>query len=186
MSAEITVYEVIAYLVRAFTGFTTTVERNQRNIMLRVKDFPIYGKNRPEDVIFYLPVGNIKVGSVIKIRMPINSTEVHIKCGEKSYRHPHIFDDGHPCWNGSVISDLTSLFEMIVMTLLWTNVTDDSREFGHYTSCECIRVMGNDYQRRIVDHKAKLKAAAKKIDETPGQFFTKRFPALVENALAVA
>lgn len=187
MSPENAIYNVIAYLIRAYTGFDCEVRRTITNYVIRIKKVPIYGEKKPGDVDFHIPMGHIAAGrTMIKIKTPINSREVKIEWNGKSYRHPHIFDDKTPCWNGAIISDLTSLFEMIVMTTLWTNVTTDSGMIGHYTSCECTRMMNHDFDSCINGHKVKLAAAAKRMNEPPGQFFSKRFPEMAERAVAVA
>ena len=103
MSPENAVYNVIAFLIRAYTGFDTEIIRSPTSYVVRIKNVPTYGEKRAWDVDFVLPAGRIAASRMmIKIKTPINSREVRIVSKGKSFRHPHIFDDGHPCWNGSV------------------------------------------------------------------------------------
>ena len=182
MRPETVVYGTMASVLRNYTGFDATVEEAATSITIKVKDVPLYGGNRG-NVYFSFPRSRISVNGVVKLTNPIESREVRIMTDGKSFPHPHVWDNGVPCWGGANIRDLTSMFEMMVHTLTWDNVTNDSREIGHYTDCECVRQMGVDYERHIRSHKKIMADAMIKRNEEPGQYFVKIFPKRLDDRL---
>ena len=104
-----------------------------------VKSFPVYGERGARDVILHLPGGLLIASSeTVRFRNPLNSESVMILLDNgKAFPHAHVWDNGMPCWNDNSVKSLGELFTTFVNTLMWMNISKDSRDYGHFTKCVC-------------------------------------------------
>lgn len=113
-------------------------------IIMEFHNYPIYGsgKEKTGNVYLKMPASTfgIRNGKVVFKRLAQADCRFYQNIIGKAFAHPHVFNDGHPCWNGGDRSRAVDFICNIVETFCLTNVTKDSIYIGHRASC----VMGND------------------------------------------
>lgn len=158
------------------------------NVEIRLRDFPLYGKG-PMDAVMTVPVGLLEVNrDSVRFRNPLCGASVRFLSGDGSaLPHPHVWDNGIPCWNDKSMTNLNGLFASLINTVTWMNVSRDSMTHGGFTICECTAKLTNspdvwnevDRHRWMVSRKAGFDVR----EENPTQFFAQRFPNILSMAL---
>ena len=89
---------------------------------------PMYNTNKVGKVLVQIPRSTFYMrGSDVKIN-PIQQSQCRfyqVKIGEQ-FAHPHIYSDGHPCWDKGKRDQAADIITNIIETLTLENVTEDS------------------------------------------------------------
>lgn len=166
-------------------GAGAHVETHGPYIDIVVENIPVFGSADRTDAIFRMPAGTLRVGrNGFGLKTPLQGDNVQylLKNG-KAFPHPHIWDSGRPCWNGQSLSRMGTLFENIVNTITWNNVTEESMNVGHFTDCTCSRSLENDTVRKINRHKKRVADELEIPAEPPMQYYVDRINPYLDFAL---
>ena len=141
LTNEIRAYGAFANALSLYFGgrVDAMVRQCGSDVEIVVKSFPVYGERGARDVILHLPGGLIIASSKeVKFRNPLNSESVRILLDNgRAFPHAHVWDNGMPCWNDNSVKSFGELFTTFVNTLMWMNISKDSRDYGHFTKCVC-------------------------------------------------
>ncbi len=172
-------------LVDYFSGNVTfAAEDHGSEIHLKVDNVPVFGGRR-KTVTMVLPKGTLEVTkTAVRFKSALSGDNVRFMMdGGKSFAHPHVWENGRPCWGGGQVSKLSALFDNLVSTITWRNVSEDSMNYGHFTSCDCTRQLGRFPLGKIQQHKRRVKAELNYSDTVPTQFFAEYMPGYLNIAL---
>ena len=110
----------------------TSYSTDGNNIIIEFDGYPVYGARKPGKVFvqfphstFYVRRGNVQYS-------PLQQAQCHYyqeRIGEP-FAHPHIYNDGHPCWDNSKRERAVDFIANIIETLAMENVTKDSVTVG--------------------------------------------------------
>ncbi len=105
--------------------------------IMEFNGYPLYnGGGKKSKVMVIIPRSTFYVHKGDVHFLPVHQTECRYFQENMStpLAHPHIYPDGHPCWDGSRRERATDLIANIVETLTLTNVTKDSVTYGRCAS----------------------------------------------------
>ncbi len=185
MTPEFAAWGAFSTALGFYFGTGAHVVQNGSSIDIVVEDIPIFGRRNRMDVTFRLPAGSLDANrSGVALRAPLQGDSVRYLLSDgTAFPHPHIWDNGKPCWNGQSMSRLPALFENIANTLTWTNVTEDSYRIGHFTICQCTTALSEGGGNQIASHKAKVRKTLKLPQSSPSEYYTTHINTLLDNAL---
>lgn len=136
------IYKILAGMIKvAFTGKKKgafcEVRRNEDKVEFVIKNHPVYPSGIGDIIVSYpytwLNIGNAN-GHVSVRPSTITSQQVRFWQGHvgESFKHAHVFDDGHPCWghNNQNLSSVVEVMKNLIMCLRFVNITDYSLEVG--------------------------------------------------------
>ena len=113
-------------------------------IIMEFHNYPLYGYNRHivGNVYVQIPAStfSIRNGKIVFKRLAQTDCRFYQNKLGEAFAHPHVFNDGHPCWHGGDRSRVVDFICNIVETFCLTNVTHDSIYIGHRAS----GIMAND------------------------------------------
>ncbi len=110
----------------------TSYSTDGNNIIMTFDGYPLYGSRKPGKVFvqfprstFYLRRGNVQYA-------PIQQAQCRYYQGHigEQFAHPHVYNDGHPCWDNSKRERAVDFIANIIETLAMENVTKDSVTVG--------------------------------------------------------
>lgn len=109
-------------------SFNTYNSSDGNSIIMEFDGYPIYGTENSGKVFFQLPRSTFYMrGGDVKIN-PIQQAQCkyyQINIGEQ-FAHPHIYSDGHPCWDKGRRDKAADIIANIIETLTLENVTENS------------------------------------------------------------
>ena len=110
----------------------TSYSTDGNNIIIEFDGYPIYGARKPGKVFvqfphstFYVRRGNVQYSPLQQAQCRYYQERI----GEP-FAHPHIYNDGHPCWDNSKRERAVDFIANIIETLAMENVTKDSVTVG--------------------------------------------------------
>lgn len=110
----------------------TTYSSDGNNIIMEFDGYPLYGSRRNGKVYvqfprstFFLRRGNVQYSPIQQAQCRYYQNRI----GEQ-FAHPHIYNDGHPCWDNSKRERAVDFIANIIETLSMENVTKDSVTVG--------------------------------------------------------
>lgn len=102
------------------------------NIIMEFDGYPLYGSRKTGKVYvqfprstFYLRRGNVQYTPIQQAQCRYYQSRI----GEQ-FAHPHVYNDGHPCWDNSKRERAVDFIANIIETLAMENVTKDSVTVG--------------------------------------------------------
>lgn len=116
------------------TGLTaeTRYSSDGNNIIMEFNGYPLRGSRKKGKVFvqfprstFYVRKGNVHFTPIQQAQCRYYQEEIG-----KQFAHPHVYNDGHPCWDSSKRERATDFIANIVETLSLQNVTKDSVTVG--------------------------------------------------------
>lgn len=116
------------------TGLTaeTKYSSDGNNIIMEFNGYPLRGSRKKGKVFvqfprstFYVRKGNVHFTPIQQAQCRYYQEEIG-----KQFAHPHVYNDGHPCWDSSKRERATDFIANIVETLSLQNVTKDSVTVG--------------------------------------------------------
>lgn len=114
--------------VIAIKSFKTYYSSDGNHIIMEFDGYPIYGTDTFGKVLFQMPRSTFYMkGGDVKIN-PIQQSQCRFyqrRIGEP-FAHPHIYNDGHPCWDKGKREQAVDIMTNIIETLTLENVTEDS------------------------------------------------------------
>lgn len=115
-------------------GLTTQTyySSDGNNIIMEFCGYPLYGTRKTGKVYvqfprstFYLRRGNVHYTPIQQAQCRYYQNRI----GEQ-FAHPHVYNDGHPCWDNSKRERAVDFIANIIETLAMENVTRDSVTVG--------------------------------------------------------
>lgn len=106
------------------------------NIIMEFNGYPLYGSGKPGKVYVQFPRSTLYVrkGTVQKTEIQQAQCRYYQEHIGKPLDHPHIFNDGHPCWDNGKRERTIDFLTNIIETFAMENVTRTSVEVGHCAS----------------------------------------------------
>jgi len=110
----------------------TSYSSDGNNIIMEFDGYPLYGTRKSGKVYvqfprstFHLRRGNVQYS-------PIQQAQCRYYQGRigEQFAHPHVYNDGHPCWDNSKRERAVDFIANIIETLAMENVTKDSVTVG--------------------------------------------------------
>lgn len=102
------------------------------SVVMQFDNYPLYGQRKKGKVFvqfprstFYVRRGNVYFTPIQQAQCRYYQENIGTQ-----FAHPHIYNDGHPCWDGSSRERPTDFIANIVETLSLLNVTKDSVTIG--------------------------------------------------------
>lgn len=128
--------KIAANIVTDVMGSGLTAETRYssdgNNIIMEFDGYPIRGSRRKGKVFvqfprstFYVRKGNVHFTPIQQAQCRYYQEEIG-----RQFAHPHVYNDGHPCWDNSKRERATDFIANIVETLSLQNVTKDSVTIG--------------------------------------------------------
>ena len=128
--------KIAANIVTDVMGSGLTAETRYssdgNNIIMEFDGYPIRGSRRKGKVFvqfpratFYVRKGNVHFTPIQQAQCRYYQEEIG-----RQFAHPHVYNDGHPCWDNSKRERATYFIANIVETLSLHNVTKDSVTIG--------------------------------------------------------
>lgn len=111
---------------------TTRYSPDGNNVIIEFDGYPLYAKWHKGKVFVQFPRSTFYVRRGNVYFTPIQQAQCRYyqeRLGTQ-LAHPHIYNDGHPCWDGSSRERPTDFIANIVETLSLLNVTKDSVTIG--------------------------------------------------------
>lgn len=185
---EMKVWKAFGATIREFFSnrFRVDVKKDGTVVRIEIGGFPAYGHSS-ESVVIRLPHGRISSSGGISIPYAIGPGNIWLDLGNgEAFPHPHVFESHNPCTDNKSFNKVGGLFEYLVSTLAWTNITPTSRDKGKFANSSCAVELRDssdlwgivDRQRRRVSKAAGFDVMAR----DPLRFFTDRFPVNLEEA----
>lgn len=133
-SMELT--KVAAGIVKDIMGSGITVQTyysaDGNNIIMEFNGYPIYGSRRTGKVFVQFPRSTFYLRRGAVGYTPIQQAQCRYYqdvIGEP-FAHPHVYNDGHPCWDNSKRERAVDFIANIIETFAMENVTKDSVTVG--------------------------------------------------------
>lgn len=128
--------KIAANIVTDVMGSGLTAETRYssdgNNIIMEFDGYPLRGSRKKGKVFvqfprstFYVRKGNVHFTPIQQAQCRYYQEEIG-----KQFAHPHVYNDGHPCWDNSKRERATDFIANIVETLSLQNVTKDSVTIG--------------------------------------------------------
>lgn len=128
--------KIAANIVTDVMGSGLTAETRYssdgNNIIMEFDGYPLRGSRRKGKVFvqfprstFYVRKGNVHFTPIQQAQCRYYQEEIG-----KQFAHPHVYNDGHPCWDNSKRERAMDFIANIVETLSLQNVTKDSVTIG--------------------------------------------------------
>ena len=128
--------KIAAGIVVDVMGGTLTVSTDYssdgNNIIMEFDGYPLYNHRRKGKVYVQFPRSSFYVRRGNVYFTPIQQAQCRyyqVNMGTQ-FAHPHIYNDGHPCWDGSSRERPVDFIANIIETLSLMNVTKDSVTIG--------------------------------------------------------
>lgn len=116
------------------TGITanTMYSSDGNHIIIEFDGYPFYDQRRKGKVYVQFPRSTFYVRRGNVYFTPIQQSQCRFYQEQMGtqFAHPHIYNDGHPCWDGSSRERPTDFIANIIETLSLLNVTKDSVTIG--------------------------------------------------------
>jgi hypothetical protein len=115
---------------------TTNASPDGNSIIMTFDGYPLYNSFRKGKVFVQFPRSTFVVRKGCVMFVPIQQAQCRYyqeKIG-KPLAHPHVFNDGHPCWDNSKRERGVDFITNMIETLSLQNVTKDSIVIGHCAS----------------------------------------------------
>lgn len=115
---------------------TTNYSSDGNSIVMEFEGLPVYGSTKKGKALVTVPRSVFKVqnGKVNFGPLQQAHCKYYLNSIGNAYPHPHIFSDGHPCWDNSQKERVGDFICNIIETLTLQNVTRDSVMIGHCAS----------------------------------------------------
>lgn len=114
----------------------TKYSSDGNNIIMEFNGYPLYGYNKRGKVFVQFPRSTFYVRKGVVHFTAFQQAQCRYyqeKIG-KPFAHPHVFDNGRPCWSEGGRQRATDFICNIIETLTLQNVTKDSVIFGRCAS----------------------------------------------------
>lgn len=157
--------KIAANIVNDVMGSSMTVETRYspdgNNIIMEFDGYPLRGSRRKGKVFVQFPRSTFYVRKGDVHFTPIQQAQCRYYQEEigKQFAHPHVYNDGHPCWDSSKRERAVDFIANIVETLSLQNVTKDSVTIGLCASG--IMGVGMDALKNAQHHQKAVIAALK-------------------------
>ena len=101
-------------------------------IIMEFDGYPLYDQRQKGKVFVQFPRSTFYVKKGNVYFTPIQQAQCRFFQEQmgKQFAHPHVYSDGHPCWDGSSRERPTDFIANIIETLSLLNVTKDSVTVG--------------------------------------------------------
>ncbi len=111
---------------------TTHYSSDGNNIIMEFNGYPLYGQRQKGRVFVQFPRSTfyVRKGNVYFTPLQQSQCRYYQDQMGNQFVHPHIYNDGHPCWDGSSRERPTDFIANIIETLSLLNVTKDSVTVG--------------------------------------------------------
>ncbi|MFR3483036.1 MAG: hypothetical protein ACLTXL_05840 [Clostridia bacterium] len=111
---------------------TTHYSSDGNNIIMEFNGYPLYGQRQKGKVFVQFPRSTfyVRKGNVYFTPLQQSQCRYYQDQMGNQFVHPHIYNDGHPCWDGSSRERPTDFIANIIETLSLLNVTKDSVTVG--------------------------------------------------------
>ena len=111
---------------------TTHYSSDGNNIIMEFNGYPLYGQRQKGKVFVQFPRSTfyVRKGNVYFTPLQQSQCRYYQDQMGNQFVHPHIYNDGHPCWDGSSSERPTDFIANIIETLSLLNVTKDSVTVG--------------------------------------------------------
>ena len=111
---------------------TTHYSSDGNNIIMEFNGYPLYGQRQKGRVFVQFPRSTFYVRKGNVYFTPLQQAQCRYYQDQmgNQFVHPHIYNDGHPCWDGSSRERPTDFIANIIETLSLLNVTKDSVTVG--------------------------------------------------------
>lgn len=111
---------------------TTRYSTDGNNIIMEFGNYPLYEQRQRGKVFIQFPRSTFYVrrGNVYFLPIQQSQCRYYQEYLGNQFAHPHIYNDGHPCWDGSSRERPTDFIANIIETLSLLNVTKDSVTIG--------------------------------------------------------
>lgn len=110
----------------------TRYSSDGNNVIMEFDGYPLYAQRQKGKVFvqfprstFYVRRGNVYFTPIQQAQCKYYQEQMGTQLA-----HPHIYNDGHPCWDGSSRERPTDFIANIIETLSLLNVTKDSVTVG--------------------------------------------------------
>jgi len=128
--------KIATNIVNDVLGFGMTADTRYspdgNSIIMEFDGYPLWGSRRKGKVFvqfpsntFYMRKGNIHFTAIQQAQCRFYQEEMG-----KQFAHPHVYNDGQPCWDRGKRERATDFIANIVETLSLQNVTKDSVTIG--------------------------------------------------------
>ncbi len=106
------------------------------HIIMEFDGYPLYKSRRKGKAFVQFPRSTFYVRKKDICFAPVQQAQCHYYQEQlgKQFAHPHVYNDGHPCWDNSKRERATDFIANNVETLSLQNVTRDSVNIGHCAS----------------------------------------------------
>ena len=114
----------------------TSYSPDGNNIVVEFSGYPLYGSSKSGKVYVQFPRATFSVRKGCVAYAPLQQAQCRYYQGRigEQFAHPHIFNDGHPCWDNSRRERAIDFITNIIETFSLENVTRSSIEVGHCAS----------------------------------------------------
>ncbi len=111
---------------------TTRYSYDGNNIIMEFDGYPLYNQRQRGKVYVQFPRSTFYVrrGNVYFTPIQQSQCRYYQEQMGTQFAHPHIYHDGHPCWDGSSRERPTDFISNIIETISLLNVTKDSVTVG--------------------------------------------------------
>ncbi|MDY5002152.1 MAG: hypothetical protein SO122_06790 [Eubacteriales bacterium] len=116
--------------------FSTTYSSDSNSIIMEFDGYPIYGAGKKAKVFVQFPRSTFSVRAGKVVFTPLRQADCRFyqnTLGEP-FSHPHVYNDGHPCWDGGGRERAADFISNIIETLALANVTQYSVDIGRCAS----------------------------------------------------
>ena len=114
----------------------TSYSPTHNDFIWEVSGYPIYGSRGTGKVYIVFPAKTFTIrGGDVKYS-PMAQDQVHIyeeRMGQP-FKHPHVYNSGHPCWSEGSRDSVADFLATLVETLTLSNVTATSVSYGKCAS----------------------------------------------------
>ena len=110
----------------------TRYSSDGNNVIMEFDGYPLYARRQKGKVFVQFPRSTfyVKRGNVYFTPIQQAQCRYYQEQMGNQFAHPHIYNNGHPCWDGSSRERPTDFIANIIETLSLLNVTKDSVTVG--------------------------------------------------------